>query len=167
MLKAQHVCFKWYRSFVPQVMSKFALNFSPWKQKKFRLVFEKVGDEGPLYLALMKDRKTDIREDCGRTHYVSAGYSASYKNFSWTIDRDGILMAADGSNSMLAAHRTFVNDCLGIQGTFVISTNYKGHENLWKLARVGDLHRRRYVLMISNSKCVKDKVNQIGWAITA
>jgi len=113
-MKAQLVCLKWYRSFVPLVINKFAFNFTSWAQKRFRLVFEDVGDEGPLYLALVKEIKTDVREDCGRTYYVSAGNSDTYKEFAWTIDSSGILMAADGSNTMLAAHRTFVNDCLGL-----------------------------------------------------
>ena len=50
-------------------------------------------------------------------------------------------MASDGSGACLAAHRTYINDCVGQDGTFVISTVYKGHENNWRLERVGDLDR--------------------------
>lgn len=44
-----------------------------------------------MYLGLVTDKGTDIREKCGRTHYVSAGSSQEYKDFSWTIDSMGTL----------------------------------------------------------------------------
>ena len=50
--------------------------------------------EGPLHLALITDQKTDVREECGRTNYVSAGSSAVYRDFAWTIDKRGVLKAA-------------------------------------------------------------------------
>ena len=71
----------------------------------------------------------------------------------------GILSAANGSNVCLAAHRTYINDCLGREATFMISTVYAGHENLWHLQRVGDLDQKRYMLALKNSKCIVDKVN--------
>ena len=71
------------------------------------------------------------------------------------------------SETCIAAHRTYINDCIGRVGTYVISTVYKGHENVWRLERVGDLEHHRYIIVLGNSKCVKDMVNQIGWAITA
>ena len=76
-------------------------------------------------------------------------------------------MVADEEGGNLAAHRTFNNDIVGRVGTFVISTLYKGHENIWRLDRVGDLERHRYIITVRDSKCVKDMVNQIDWAITA
>ena len=93
-------------------------------------------------MALVTDRAaTDMREKCGRTNYISAGSTDQYRQFSWSIDRNGVLKATNDSQVCLAAHRTFVNDTLGKDGTFVISTIYKGHENQWRLERVGDLDR--------------------------
>lgn len=92
-------------------------------------------------MALVTDKESDKREKCGRTYFISAGSSDHYQQFSWTIEQDGTLKAANNSQVCLAAHRTFTNDTLGKDGTFVISTIYKGHENQWKLERVGDLDR--------------------------
>ena len=78
-------------------MGKFKLNFTPWQNRRFRLAFEATGKSSlaagspSLYLALITDKGTDIRENCGRTHYVSAGSSQEYKDFSWTIDSKGTL----------------------------------------------------------------------------
>ena len=52
---------------------------------------------------------------------------------------------------------------MGRNCTYIISTVYPGHENLWRLERVGDLERQRYLLVMANSKCVKDGVNQKNW----
>ena len=89
----------------------------------------------------MKNLSSDVREECGRTYYVSAGSSAAYKNFTWTMDSRGFLTAANGTGGSLAAHRTYINDCIGKVATYVISTIYPGHENRWRLERFGDLDR--------------------------
>lgn len=172
--KAQLTCHKWYDSFLPQVMRAFKLNFRPWQTRRFRLAFEEVAQSGdnatncpqpPLYLALVTGQSTDVRESCGRTHYVSCGSSDEYRNFAWTIDAKGALIAADrctgadGARPRLAAHRTYINDCVGKTGTFVISTVYEGHENSWKLERFGDFESHRYMISLADSKCVKDNIN--------
>ena len=85
--------------------------------------------------------KRDVREDCGRTYYLSAGSTQEYQDFAWIIDSKGALMAADGSGACMAAHRTYISDCHGRENTFLISTRYHGHENKWYLDRVGDMDR--------------------------
>ena len=82
-------------------------------------------------MAIVSDMKGDIRESCGRTSYVSAGTSQKHKEFRWKIDANGKLSAASNEQQLLgaslAAHRTYINDCLGLKATFVISTVYQGH----------------------------------------
>ena len=170
--KAQLTCRKWYHKFLPQVMPSFPLNFTPWQSKRFRLAYEQADPAAaPLYLALVTGQSTDTRESCGRTYYVSAGSSQEHQDFAWTIDANGALADSqdgpDGSKARLAAHRTYINDCVGKTGTYVISTVFGGHENAWRLERIGDLDHKRYMICLSNSKCVKDNINQVGWAITA
>ena len=112
-----------------------------------------------------------MRESCGRTNYVSAGSSEEHKGFAWTINASGALQAhqtgQDGNKACLAAHRTYINDCLGKGGTYLISTVYPGHENAWTLERIGSFDHMRFMICLKDSKCVKDKVNQVGWAVTA
>jgi len=98
---------------------------------------------------------------------VSAGTTAEYEQFRWTIDAQGSLKAADGSGASLAAHRTYVSDCIGREATLMISTVYSGHENKWRLERYGDYMHQRYLVALCNSKCVKDSVNMVSWLASA
>ena len=144
------------------------LNFQPWQGRSFRLRYE--SHEQDRYLAFVSGLQRDVREKCGRTNYASVGNGEEYANFRWTIDEHGALKAVGGTGdaqACLAAHRTYVSDCQGRDATFLISTVYPGHENKWQLDRYGDLDKQRYLIVLGNSKCVKDKVNMIGWLANA
>ena len=110
-----------------------------------------------------------MRETNKRTHYISAGRGDLYKQFRWAIDSEGRIILAKGPGAKdgkyLAAHRTFIQDCIGPEGTFVISTVFKGHENLWKMQRIGSLNDNRYMIPLGKSKFCKDNVDQEGWVM--
>ena len=138
ILIAQRICKKWYNRFAPLVIKRVPLSFRPWPGRKFRLRFE-TGSGDPIYLGLVSSRDSDVREKCGRTNYVSAGSGPEFRQFKWTLDDKGALRAADESGACLAAHRTYICDCLGSKATRMISTVYPGHENEWRLERFGSL----------------------------
>jgi hypothetical protein len=66
---------------------------------------------------------------------------------------------------MLAAHRTFKIDIRGACETYAIITQFQAHEGLWKLQRVGSLDEKRCIIQMTNNRCVKDKINHIGWSL--
>ena len=66
---------------------------------------------------------------------------------------------------MLAAHRTFQIDIRGLCETYVIVTIFKEHEGFWKLSRIGSLNDKRCLIQITNNRCIKDKVNHLGWSL--
>lgn len=67
--------------------------------------------------------------------------------------------------NMLGAHRTFKMDVRGDCETFMLITTFKAHEGFWKLNRVGSLDDKRCVIQITNNRCVKDKINHLGWSL--
>lgn len=120
--------------------------------KPFKLYTEY--NQERYYLGAMRQLITDKREDPGPTTFVSAGTSADYKEFLWTLDSEGRLTIASSptnaalpqKSSMLAAHRTFTIDIRGNCETYLITTIFDKHEGLWKLDRVGSLDRQRCVI---------------------
>ena len=143
------------------------MNRLPPAENTYHIVFE--GDES-LYLGTTDELPSDLRESNKRTHYISAGRSDRYKEFKWAIDSEGRITLANSLGGVdvkyLAAHRTYIQDCIGAEGTFVISTVFKGHENLWKMQRIGSLNDNRFTISLGKSKFCKDNIDQEGWVMS-
>jgi len=156
---------KWYSNFIPQLVRSCQIDFRPNPDLLYKIVFD---DESEYELGFHRETGRDRREESGPTSYVSAGSSASYVDqFKWKVNEEGrIYLDYDDSQKALAAHRTFVSDTRGKHGTCAIVTSFMAHRGKWRLSRVGQLDQMRYIIYLESNVCVKDKIDQRGWALS-